>query len=142
MNDDLKNIYDKNSPEFAILQWLAEGVPNQECDRRLRFYREHLKPDWDAQDVPDAERESLLRFYFADGRNGPGLKCAEDEAAEATARQQDYIHSMAIEGLALDEADADILATVARERMDYDEGVAYAIFRLREDGILSAPPTP
>ena len=139
MNNDFENICGSSS---ILSQWQADGVSSQERDRRLRFYNDHLKPVWDAQDVQDAERASLLRFYFSEGRNGPGVKRAENEAAEAAARQQGYIHSMAIEGLTLDDADAAILSTIARERMDYDEGVAYAIFRLREDGIIPDPSTP
>ena len=67
---------------------------------------------------------------------------SEKEAAEARKRGEAYENDLAIEGMFLSAEDRDIIDTIERERMGYDEGVRYAIDRLKERGVIPADPEP
>lgn len=59
------------------------------------------------------------------------MKLSGKEAAEAKKRGEAYENDLAIEGIFLDAADREIIDTIEREGMGYDEGVRYATQRLR-----------
>ena len=63
---------------------------------------------------------------------------SEKEAADARKRGEAYENDLAVEGIFLSAEDRDIIDAIERERMGYDEGVRYAIDRLRERGIGQA----
>lgn len=70
------------------------------------------------------------------------MKLSEKEAAEAKKRGEAYENDLAIEGIFLDAADREIIDTIEREGMGYDEGVRYATQRLKERGVIPAEAEP
>lgn len=58
------------------------------------------------------------------------------DVAEAAARCREYEQSLAIEGIQMDARDREVMDTIERERMGYEEGVQFAIESCRQDGLI------
>ncbi len=70
------------------------------------------------------------------------MKLSESEAAGARKRGEAYENDLAIEGIFLSAEDREIINAIERQRMGYDEGVRYAIARLKERGVIPAETAP
>lgn len=62
----------------------------------------------------------------------PGKRLSREEAEEARERCLDYIESMRLEGMALDDEQHSVLMALCDERIPADQAVEYIMTLLRE----------